>query len=194
MRHMDLDLDLFRGRGRANVPLTFTVLGELDEADLRSTQIEKGSKTPPLKRITDRHHALARNLASGMGESEAAHICGICRSRVSILKNDPAFQELLTFYREAAEAKYADMHMRLANLSSDAVQLLSDRLEDDPDSLSINQLIEVTKMGADRTGFGPQSSSTNLNVNVGVADRLEEARKRVRARRLATIEGSLSDE
>lgn len=191
---MDLDLDLFRTHGRSAQPLTFEVIGELEEADIRALSVEKGSKPSPLKRITDRHHALARNLASGMAEGEAAYVCGISNSRVSILKADPAFQELVTFYREHVEAKYADMHQRLANLSLDAIQALSDRLEDDPDALSVNQLIEVTKMGADRTGFGPQSSSTNVNVNVGIADRLEEARRRVRERRVATIEGSVNGE
>ncbi len=191
---MDLDLEIFRTHGRATMPLTWEIIGDLEEADIRALAVEKGSKPPALKRITDRHHALARNLASGMSEGEACYVCGISNSRVSILKADPAFQELINFYRESVNAQYADMHGRLANLSLDAIQVLSDRLEDSPDELSVNQLIEVTKMGADRTGFGPQSSSTQVNVNVGVADKLSAARARVRERRVALIEASVEND
>lgn len=194
MDHMDLDFETVRTRGRANVPMTVNVERILGEEDLRALSIEKGSTAPPIKRITDRHHALARLIVEGKAMSEAAYICGISLSRASILKNDPQFMELLEFYRRESHEHYKDMHERLSNLSMDAVQLIADKMEDDPDSLSTNQLLEIAKMGADRTGFGPQSSQTNVNVNVGVADRLEEARKRIKARRIAMIEGTVNPE
>lgn len=190
---MDLGLDIFRTVGRAKLVLEPKVVGVVNTTDLQALAVEKGSTSKPLQRITDRHHALARNLAAGMGESEAAYICGISLSRVSILKQSPAFQELLEFYREDASKFYKDMHERLANISMDAVQVLHDKLEDDPDGMSVNQLLELVKLGADRTGFGPQTSSTQVNVHVGVADRLEAARARLKERRLRVIEGTKDD-
>lgn len=160
---------------------------ELDDVDIALLQEEKGSKAPALKRLSERHHALAQCLASGMEPGDAAITCGYVPSRVSILQADPAFQELLAFYRQSVEAKYLDMHGVLAGLSLDAAMELRERLEDDMNAdekkIPVGQLIQLTQLGADRTGFGPQSSQ--LNVNVDLAGRLQAARERVAQRRLA---------
>lgn len=179
---LDLDTPLLRTRGRAAIPVSAEVVRPLDSADIALLGEEKGSHAPAIKRISERHHALARSLAGGMAPSEAGIVCGYSASRVSILQDDPAFKELLHFYREDVTAQYRDLHTRLSGLALDAADELAGRLEDSPEDLSVGQLMELTKMGADRTGFGPQSSSTNLNVNVDLAGRLEAARKRVRER------------
>lgn len=179
---MNLPLDIIRTTGRAQAaPPTMEPLGEIAVSDLALLSEEKGSRPPPLKRLRDRHHALARVLASGKSEAEAAAIVGYDISRVSILKNDPAFNELLEFYRADVNRAYASMHEQLAGLSLDAVTELRERLEEAPEKLSVAQLVELTKMGADRTGFGP-SQKVEQNVNINLASRLEEARRRVRER------------
>lgn len=184
---MNLETEIFRTRGRAAKPVQAVVVRELDPVDLSLLAEEKGSRPPPIKRLSERHHALARCLASGMSPGNAAITCGYVSSRVSILLDDPAFQELVQFYREDVNSKYLGMHEVLAGLSLDAARELHERLEadvqSDDKSISIGQLVELTKLGADRTGFGPQSSQTNLNVNVDLAGRLEAARKRVAARK-----------
>lgn len=188
----------FRTRGRAAKALHFAEVRELDACDIGLLGAEKGSKAPPLKRLGDRHHALARCLASGMSEADSAMACGYVGSRVSILKADPAFRELLEFYREDTDRAYRDMHERLAGLSRDAADELHGRLEEDMQAeekkISVGQLLEITKMGADRTGHGP-SSNQNVNVNVGIASRLEQARRRVQDRQAtpALIEGTSRD-
>ena len=162
---------------------------ELDEVDIALLQEERGIKAAPLKRLSERHHALARCLASGMEPGEAAITCGYVSSRVSILQVDPAFQELLEFYRADVNAKYLGMHDVLAGLSRDAAAELHTRLEDEMQmepvdkKMTIGQLGEIVKLGADRTGFGPQSSQ--VNVNVDLAGRLQAARERVQQRRLS---------
>lgn len=191
---MNLSAEIFRTRGRAAKPIEAAVLRELDASDMVLLATERGTKPSAVKRLTERHHALARNIASGMQIGEAALFQGYTISRVSILQSDPAFKELLEFYREDAQRPYRDLHVRLSGLATDAAEELSSRLDDDmqmEDSkdkkISIGQLMELTKMGADRTGFGPQA--TNLNVNVDLAGRLEAARKRVAMRKLTVIEG-----
>lgn len=182
--------ETLRTTGRANKPLSFVEVRELDEVDLVLLGEEKGSVATPLKRLSDRHHALARCLASGMAEGDAAISCGYVSSRVSILKADPAFQELLHFYRQDVTTKYLDMHSVLAGLSLDAAMELRERLEDDISAeekkISVGQLVELTKLGADRTGYGPQSSQ--VNVNIDLADRLKAARERVAQRQLSPPE------
>jgi len=184
---MNAPLDIFRTTGRAARPVEARAVRPLEEADLVLLGEEKGSRAPALKRLGERHHALARALASGLSPGEAAVICRYELSRVSILQSDPAFRELLTFYRDDVNRQYLGLHEQLSGLASDAAEELATRLTEEPEKFSIGQLMEVTKMGADRTGHGPQSSSTNVNVNVDLAGRLEAARKRVQAR---TIEGT----
>lgn len=178
--------DVFRVMGRASKPMSAVQVRALDDTDIALLQEERGTKAPPLKRLSERHHALARCLASGMEPGDAAITCGYVASRVSILQVDPAFQELLSFYRQHVEEKYLDMHGVLAGLSLDAAMELRERLETDMQaddkSMSVGQLVELTKLGADRTGFGPQSSQ--VNVNVDLAGRLQAARERVAQRRL----------
>ncbi len=178
--------DIFRIQGRASKPLSAVQVRPLDEGDIALLAEEKGSTAPALKRLSERHHALARCLASGMSEADAAITCGYVASRVSILKADPAFKELLAFYAQDVSAKYLDMHGVLAGLSLDAAMELRERLELDMEAeekkITVGQLMELVKVGADRTGFGPQSSQ--LNVNVDLAGRLQAARERVAQRRL----------
>lgn len=191
---MELGTEMFRTRGRAAKPVEAAIVRQLDQADVALLATERGTKPSAVKRLTERHHALARNLASGLPISEAAAFQGYTLSRVSILQNDPAFKELLAFYREDAQRPYRDLHNRLSGIAMDAVEELSLRLEEDMQTedvkdkkISVGQLVELTKMGADRTGFGPQT--TALNVNVDMAGKLEAARKRVAMRKLTVIEG-----
>lgn len=167
--------------GRAAKATEFEVLGELTEVDMTLLAEEKGSRAPALKRLSERHHALARHLASGMKIGEAAAVCGYDISRVSILKDDPAFQELIAFYGEQVDAQYAGLHEVLAGMSLDAALILRERMEDSPEKIKVAELLEISKMGADRTGHGP-SSTQQVNVNVGIGERLEAARKRVAER------------
>ena len=191
---MDLAQEIFRTRGRAAKPVEAAVLRELEASDMVLLATERGTQASHVKRLTERHHALARNIASGMTIGDAAIFQGYTISRVSILQSDPAFKELLEFYREDAQRPYRDLHIRLSGLAMDAAEELSTRLEEDTQvedskekKISVGQLMELTKMGADRTGFGPQT--TAVNVNIDLAGKLEAARKRVALRKLTVIEG-----
>lgn len=184
-----LDVDVLRTTGRAPRAVTGEVVRALDRADLALLGEEKGSVASPLKRISDRHHTLARYLAQGTAPGEAALICNYDPSRVSILLNDPTFKELVEFYRADVDRTYRGLHEKLFGLAMDAAEELATRLEEPEQAkeLSVTALIEVVKMGADRTGHGPQATNTNLNVNVDLATRLQAARERVAQRRI--IEG-----
>lgn len=155
MRFMEIEDILFRTTGRARRTVTAEVVGELTIEELSMLSEEKGSEPSALKRLSQRHHSLARILASGAAPGQAAVLCGYTNSRVSILLEDPAFRELLEFYKSGVEEKYYDLHEQLAGIAGDAAMELQERLEIEPEKLSVGQLIELTKMGADRTGHGP---------------------------------------
>lgn len=179
-RRMDMDIAaLMPRKGRRAKPVPGRIVRELVPADFKLLAEERGIKPQPLQKLRSRHHALARALASGMKDWEAALACGYDVSRVSILKADPTFQELVQIYTEDVDAQYADMHERLAGLSTTAAEILQDRLEDDPDSVTVGQLHGTIKIGADRTGHGPQSRQDYTHVHIDLSNRLQAARKRV---------------
>lgn len=184
-----LGLEVVRTRGRAAREAPATLVRALEPADLSALSSERGVTAPPLKRVKDRHHALARALASGMAPGVAAVAVGIQGSTVSILCADPAFKELLAFYRSETDAAYRSLHEELSGISMDAAAEIRKRLEDDEmvGKMSLDTLTELVKMGADRTGFGPQSKSTNVNVTVDFGARLEAARRRVAERKVIDV-------
>lgn len=157
-------------------PLTGEIVKAIELADLDLTPAP--SKSSHVKRLTQRHHHLARCLAKGFRNYEAAAATGYAPVTISILKSDPAFMELVEAYKEKDDLVLGELHERLAGLAVDAQDLIRDRMENDPDSISIGQLLAMVELAADRTGHGP-SSTTNSNINVGIAERLEAARKRV---------------
>lgn len=177
----DLGLDL-RSTGRAKAPLAVEVVRELGSEDLALLALEKGVKPPALKALRDTHHAVARLIAEGRKGVEIGLITGMSQSRISILKGDPAFQELVSFYKtkveEIRDIAFADAQAKLAALHSDFVDELSDRLHEKPESFSNEEVLDAVIKTADRTGNGPQSKSTNVNVNIDYAARVSAGRAR----------------
>lgn len=181
--------DFLPVRGRKPQVPAAVLLRELDLADVQQFENAGTAKPPELVRIREVHHALARALAAGCSEAEAAAITGYSSSRISILKADPAFADLVELYRRDVNAVYLDMHAQLAGLSMDATLALRERINETPEEVETKDLIKAAEMGADRTGFGPASKSTNLNVNItATADRLKAAR--LRSGLLAEVPGT----
>lgn len=136
-----------------------------------------------IQRLTHRHHALAKALAQGMTNIDAALSCGYSAGTVSALKSDPTFQELIRKYQVDVNFLYRGIHEALTGLAQDAANEIAARLESEPEKIPLPQLMEITKLAADRVGFGP-SSKTEMNVNVGIGTRLDEARERARQKAL----------
>lgn len=164
------------------VPLLTHIVRELEVSDiLELDKSSRDTKAPLVKALRERHHRLARLLAEGVSETEAAIQCDYSQSRVSILKADPSFQALLAHYRTRVDEVYLGMHQRLSDLSQTAAAILADRLEDEPEQFSNNELAKLVQIGADRTGHGP-SSTTKLEIGSGFAARLDAARRRLAER------------
>ena len=176
---LNLDIAAIQRPGRRPAPLEATVARELTPADIELLAVHRGTQPAEPRRIMERHHALAKALASGMSDGEAAALVGYDPSRVSILKGSPAFRELMDLYRSRADAEFAEMHATLAGLSKDAALELRARLEEQPESLTIGQLLQTLQLAADRTGFGP-TSKQETTVRVDLGARLEAARQRAR--------------
>lgn len=195
---MDLDLDIAPSLiGRATKVLTAEVMRELTASDVALLGTERGIKPSHIARLSERHHALARCLASGLSVADACAITGYTPSRVSILKGDPSFEELIAFYQTDKAELVQDLGQRMLLNAREAAAILAEKLEDEPAAFHPDTLLDIQKAGADRNGFGPQSKSTHLHVHANLADRLKSARQRVGAPPAAEgpgklIEGSLA--
>ena len=178
---LDAILDLpggipsLRGGRKAESPLRFSQGRDFDDADLPLLVAPevKPSVVPALKRIRNNHHALARLLAEGRRPGECAAILGFAPSRISILQQDPAFKDLLEFYKSQVEVQYLDVHSRLAQLGTTAVEELQERLEEDPEGFSVSQLQNIAEMALDRSVApakggpkGPVGGASGINLVV----------------------------
>lgn len=165
------------GKRPAGLPLVLGV-EPLSEDDLGKLAETRGVKPLPIKRLSDRHHKLARAVASGKSTSECAIESGLEPSRVSVLKNDPTFKDLVEYYRTRVSGG-EDLFLREADgLLFDSTTEMRRRVEEEPETLSTDELIRMSAFAADRTGRGP-ARKEEKNVNFNFGDRLEAARRRV---------------
>ena len=149
---LNLNIDKLAGPGRLPARLDVEYVRDLNDADLAILATSPlGSQPPAIKRLTDRHHSLARLLAAGTPETEAALILNYDISRVSILKNSPAFQELLALYRGEVNREFATVLDHMAGISRDALVILRDRLEENEDRFSNNELMKIAADFSDRS-------------------------------------------
>lgn len=171
-----------RIKGRATRQLSVEFVREVEEADYALLASSRGSQPSLIKRLRDRHHALARLLAQGMKDSEVSLITGYDLSRISILKRDPTFQQLLSDYEKIEDGLMAEFQDRASLLTLTAMNNLQERLEDEENPLPAGMELEIAKTFADRTGHAPVQRNLNLNANVDLGTRLSQARERVRQR------------
>lgn len=128
---------------------------DLTEADLVALQHPRGTQPRSLMRIHASHHSLARCLATGMKSTQAALVTGYSPARISQLQNDASFVSLVADYRAEIKNVFADLAERMNDLSLDAIELLQERLADNPETFTIPVLLDMVKAFADRTGHGP---------------------------------------
>ena len=175
------ELDLVpRGRGRAPAANTAEYMRDLVPSDLALLASEQGIKAPTIAKLRDRHHALARCLASGMSIAEASAITGYDPSRISVLRGDPQFRDLQEQYKSMAEAGLAQFQDRAITVAITAMNNIQEMLEDDEAPLPATVQLEIMKVAADRAGHAPVSKSVNVNVNHDLGTRMRAAAQRLR--------------
>lgn len=156
-------------------PITAEALREVTARDLANLDATKDTSQPSVARIRDSHHSLARLIALGKSNVEVAAITGYSQTRISILRTqDPAFKELVEFYRARVDEQFLDFTYRTAEMRNDALSVLHERIVEDPDRVENKELIEALKFSADRTGHGPKMKS-EVAVNFSLSALIKEA-------------------
>ena len=155
------------GKGRRPAPIFYNVTRHLNEADISELwNAQRENTGPKIKALRYNHHVLAKAVASGKSGIECANLTGMSQTYISILKNDPAFQELVSFYADEMNELYVDVHQRMATLGTSILEELTERFEADPDKFTKRELLDMFTAMADRSiptakgGPAPQQAIT----------------------------------
>ena len=169
--------------------VTCTVEGILEEEDLReltlSAPVEAVADEDPtdLKRVKEKHHSVARMLASGLSQRMVANLCGYTESYLSILLNNPAMQELVELYRIQYGSAAQVITEKLKTVGLKAMEEIEGRLDDAEirSKITLQDLQGIAKLGLDRGGHGP-SSSQHLVKEEHIIDHAELLKRNAEAR------------
>lgn len=171
---------------RASRDLVIEVLREVTDADramLASLDGVTGtSGTATIKRLRDSHHRAAKAFALGWNMTQVGHHTGYSISRLSVLKADKSFQDLIEVYRKAGTdelLEYSDVAtgnmIRGEMIVQDTLQDIIDR--EAPLTLTeLRPVLDIIHARQDRFGYPKQA--VNHNVNHDFAGRLQAARQR----------------
>lgn len=140
--------------------------------------MEAKRQTPSILKTRSTHHEIARRMALGQKDVQIAREMGYSQSRLSLLKGDPMFAALVNDYAATRDEAVADIQAMLTHTSVSALAVLQERLEDDPDSITVQDLTKLSALGLDRIGFG--ATSKNVNVNLNSTASLDEIKARIR--------------
>lgn len=165
------DVVIGSARGRKPKEATFHVVRELTRADLDLlvNPPPKGLVTRPLAAMRTAHHNLARLVAEGIKGVEISARTGYSQSWISILQQDPAFQELVAYYSEQREEAFVDFQQRLASFGLTCMEELQARLEEDPKNVKWRELLEAMQMALDRSvtpNARPSQGGGSLNLKI----------------------------
>lgn len=171
------------GAGRPASKPSIDGVRELTSEDI-ATYVPGRATT--LKNIKDSHHMLARMFAIGLRPGEVAKRTGYSPTRLSVLRSDPAFIELVEQYKASVDTTWeenVDEYFELmAQNRIKTARLINEKLEeaeDDIDKVSFRDLVSIHSDAADRTGYPKRSVA--VNVNVDFAAKLDAAIKRTNA-------------
>jgi hypothetical protein len=112
-----------------------------------------------LVKTTAAHHQLARLLSEGRPHVEVSQLTGYSQSYISLLIDDPSFEELLASYASQREQVFVDVAERMKVLGLSAVDEIASRLESAPDEWTRQQLMDLAELMLLKGRAGPGSTS-----------------------------------
>lgn len=106
-----------------------------------------------IQKLRAPHHTLARLVAEGKRHPECAVVTGYTVEYIVMLERDPAFQELVAYYKENVSAVYLNVHERLASLGAMAMEIIQERMTDPEKvkTMTTGQLREIMNDALDRS-------------------------------------------
>lgn len=141
-----------------SVPITKEPLyiRDLTSDDIKSLSSRAAYGSQPgqlIQKLRAPHHTLARLLAEGKKHPECSIVTGYTVEYVVMLERDPAFQNLVNYYKEQITPIYLNVHERLASLGAMAMEIIQERMTDPEKvkTMTTGQLREIMNDALDRS-------------------------------------------
>ncbi len=159
-------------------PIDVQAVREISEFEHRAVQqVQTGlSPIPTIGTLRARHHKLARLIAAGTTQREAAKILGMSEVTVSLLKRSPQFANLLLHYMGREDDEALGIRELLKETALDALLRVSEKLEASVEEIPLKDLQTVAASLLDRAGFSPVMKTVSANIGVSRED-LEEMKR-----------------
>ncbi len=132
-----------------------------------------------IESFRETHHAIARMYASGMSEMLICRMTGFTTRRLSLLRNTPAFDDLISYYSERADSAWTqaqyDLHQAMILNLAASERKIRERFEKNEEEGVEEPLSVLNKIAmdrADRLGYG---KNTRIDVRVDFATELDRA-------------------
>ena len=162
------------GKGRRPAVVMYGQTRELDETDIARMWAGGAKNYSRIQSLRYTHHLLAKTIASGKSLMECSRLTGMSQTRICVLKNDPAFQELICFYADELHQVFVNVHERMAALGTSVLEELSERFETNPEGFTKRELMELFTTMADRSiptakgGPSPQAGAAGGGANLAL--------------------------
>ena len=157
-------------------PAEAKYMGELTAEDIAKVAVWETEPSPeprrPLVRLHQRHHHAAQLLAANQDIITVAEATGYTPTTLRNFMVDPAFLELMEHYTDKVEENIVDLYSPIKTLVKDSVNELQDRLENSPEAISSNALIEVVKAVGPMVGLTAVTRQENIVLHT-TADELK---------------------
>jgi hypothetical protein len=145
------------------------VVRPLTPEDVPMLNMPVKSSLPGTQTIRHSHHKLAQLIVQGIDQETCSLMTGYAPSVVSNLQRDPAFQELIAYYRSERQIVFVDVLERMKVLGLSTLDELQHRLELEPEKFSKRELLEMAKLlliepQNKSAGGGQAPSALTLNV------------------------------
>ena len=138
------------------------------KADIEA--IRQPSARPRLQNLKDVHHIIARLIVSGLSLADIAAEVGYSVSRISLIKNSPAMQELVARYRgqvdESWQRRFDADQEAMTRGRRKAQRIIEEYLDDHEENpVPLSTVLKAYDTFADRSGFHRKTAKENININ-----------------------------
>lgn len=162
------------------------VVREISPEDVLASELVKPPAAPPLQELRARHHRLAKMIAEGHPQVWISRMTGYTAVRIGMLMKDPAFLDLVTQYRTVIDDQFVDTVAKMKNLTEDAIDILAERMETQPESITNTLALEVIKTVGDRAGYSPVAKSMSVSATLDPSH-LDQIKERIAQRQIGKV-------
>ena len=168
----EISLGSARGGKKPSLPVEIEVIRGLTAEDLPAIRNPPpvAAGVPVVRQLRSAHHQLAQLIAKGEDQATVALVTGYSQSYLSNLKTDPAFAELIEYYRTERELVFIDAMERLRAVGITAIEEMQARLEEAPEKFTKREIMELIELAIVKP---TQGRSGGANAAPGPAVSLE---------------------